>query len=403
VPSTALEEFSGWIHGHEDEYRVARLPSDMNSRMVNTTSTGNRGLVAQRKVELRREDNMFFEMLQNVIAPDDMRGFYNNRIKFTYATEGYPGKSQRSGLLLWVLIRERIFPLTKICTKDLETDLKDLTFEACNLNVDNLIIKIDDLVKRIEAEKRTTFDKDEYMNKIFEVLGTYQQEDLIFELRIQKSAYNNGKTSSAEAVEALKTCYKTAVAAKTWGNIDVTKKNITLLTTKIAAQAKEIARLKTSSGGGTKPPAIQSGNKKPNNKDTTDTAWMVIFDGTTKEDTHGNEYEWCQLCGPGRNKGTPAGMYMKAPHNHTEWLIQKKAKQEERLAHKQNKTQPVHDSSAKRKHSKNDTAEKASTDSKKLKLKLAESIVEGLTTHMSISANDARTFVENQLAEFDDE
>ena len=47
------------------------------------------------------------------------------------------------------------------------------------------------------------------------------------------------------------------------------------------------------------------------------------------------------------------------------------------------------------------TAEKASTDSKKLKLKIANSLVEGLTTHMSISAHDARTFVKNQLAEFD--
>jgi hypothetical protein len=46
------------------------------------------------------------------------------------------------------------------------------------------------------------------------------------------------------------------------------------------------------------------------------------------------------------------------------------------------------------------TAEKASTDSKKLKLKIANSLVEGLTTHMRISANDAHTFVENQLAEF---
>jgi hypothetical protein len=204
-------------------------------------STGNCGLVAQRKVKLRREDNMFFEILQNIISPNNMRGFYNSRDKFTYEIEGYPGKSQRSGLLLWVLIREKIFPLTKICTKDLETDLKDLTFEACNLNVDNLIIKIDDLIKRIEAKKRTPFDKDKYMAKIFDVLGTYQQEDLVFELRIQKSAYNNGKTSSAEAVEALKTCHKNAVAAKTWGNIDFTKNNTTLLTTKIAAQEKEIA------------------------------------------------------------------------------------------------------------------------------------------------------------------
>ena len=40
VPSTVLEEFSGWIHGHEDEYHAARAPSDMTSRMVNTMSPG---------------------------------------------------------------------------------------------------------------------------------------------------------------------------------------------------------------------------------------------------------------------------------------------------------------------------------------------------------------------------
>ena len=107
------------------------------------------------------------------------------------------------------------------------------------------------------------------MAKIFDVLGTYKEEDLVFELHMQKSAYNNGKTSSAEAIEALKTCYKNAVTAKTWGNLDVTKKDITLLTTKITEQEKEMTCLKTSSGGGTKLPTKQAGNKKLSNKDTT--------------------------------------------------------------------------------------------------------------------------------------
>jgi hypothetical protein len=228
------------------------------------------------------------------------------------------------------------------------------------------------------------------MAKIFDVLGTYKQEDLVFELRMQKSAYNNGKTSSAEAVEALRTCYKNTVAAKTWGNIDVTKNNITLLTTKIAAQAKEIARLKTSSGGGT--------NQKPHDKDDTDRSWLLIYDGTMKEDLHGNEYVWCKLCGPGRSKGTPQGMYMKSPHDHKEWLAKKKAKQEEYKAFKT--TKKPQQESIKRKETDTGKAEKASTDSKKLKLEIADSLVEGLTTHMSISEHDARTFVKNQLKEF---
>ena len=369
----------------------------MVSRMINTLSAGNTGLVAQRKVELRREDNMFFEMLQNIISQEDMRGFHGMRSKYTYATEGYPGKTERSGLLFWVLIRERIFPLTKICTKDLETELKELSFEDCNLSVDNLIIKVDDLVKRIEAEKRTTYDKDEYMAKIFEVLGTYKQEDLVFELRMQKSAYNNGKISSAEAVEALKTCYKNAVAAKTWGNLDVTKQDITLLTTKISEQAKEINRLKSATGGNTKQPTKQSGHKKPKDKNqaSADKTWMVTYAGVAKKEYAGDTYEWCVLCGPGRNKGTPTGMYMKAPHKHKEWLAQKTARQQEYEALKQKKQMQQE---SKRKGS---VADGKGSDEKKLKLKLADSFVEGLTTHMSISANDARKFVSSQLERFE--
>jgi hypothetical protein len=166
------------------------------------------------------------------------------------------------------------------------------------------------------------------------------------------------------------------------------------------AKEKEIARLKTSSGGGTKSSTKQSGNIKSSAKDNTDKSWLVNFACTTKKDSNGDAYEWCKLCGPGRSKRSPAGKYMKSPHNHKEWLANKKAKQEGFKTAKKKK-KPQHDLSAKHKDTDTGTAEKASTDSMKLKLKIADSIVEGLTTHMSISAHDARTFVKNQLAEFD--
>ena len=80
-------------------------------------------------------------------------------------------------------------------------------------------------------------------------------------------------------------------------------------------------------------------------------------------------------------------------------MAKKLAKQEEFKAAKKKK-QPRHDSSTKRKDMDTDKAEKESTDSKKMNLELAESIVDGLTTHMIISANNAHTFVDHQLAEF---
>jgi hypothetical protein len=90
---------------------------------------------------------------------------------------------------------------------------------------------------------------------------------------------------------------------------------------------------------------------------------------------------------------------MKSPHDHKDWLAKKKTKQEEYKAFKTTKKKPQQESN-KRKDTDTGTAEKASTDSKKLKLKIADSLVEGLTTHMSISEHDARTFVKNQLKEF---
>jgi hypothetical protein len=108
----------------------------------------------------------------------------------------------------------------------------------------------------------------------------------------------------------------------------MTKKDITLLTTKIAAQGKEIARLKTSSGGGTKLSTKPLGIKKLSNKDTTKKSWLLTFSGTTKKYSNGNAYKWCKRCGPGISKVSPEGMYMKSPHNHKKMLAKKQVKQE---------------------------------------------------------------------------
>ena len=88
-------------------------------------------------------------------------------------------------------------------------------------------------------------------------------------------------------------------------------------------------------------------------------------------------------------------MYMKAPHKHKEWLAQKTARQQEYEALKLKKQMQQE---SKRKGS---VADGKGSDEKKLKLKLADSVVEGLTTHMSISANDARKFVSSQLERFE--
>ena len=105
---------------------------------------------------------MFFEMLQIVISFEDMSGFYNIRSKIRSATKGFPGKSQQSGLLLWLLICERIFPLTKICTEDIETgsnNNKKMKLKLADSFVDSLTTHMN-----ISANDARTFVENQLAN-----------------------------------------------------------------------------------------------------------------------------------------------------------------------------------------------------------------------------------------------
>jgi hypothetical protein len=53
--------------------------------------------------------------------------------------------------------------------------------------------------------------------------------------------------------------------------------------------------------------------------------WMLARNtNTIKHPSQGYKLKWYKLCGPGHSKGTPAGMYMQAPHDHVKWLLSKK-------------------------------------------------------------------------------
>ncbi len=89
--------------------------------------------------------------------------------------------------------------------------------------------------------------------------------------------------------------------------------------------------------------------------------------------------KWCKLCGPGRSKGTPAGMYMHAPHDHAKWLLSKK----ESLAKFNAKKKSLKAKKSKAGDDNNST----NNDTKCLKL--SDSIINGLTTEIMIGDSKA--------------
>jgi hypothetical protein len=95
---------------------------------------------------------------------------------------------------------------------------------------------------------------------------------------------------------------------------------------------------------------------------------------TMKHPTKGYDMKWCKLCGPGRTKGTPPGMYMQAPQDHVKWLLTKKEKQAKFNAKK--KSLKVDKSKA------GDDTNSINKDAKRLKL--SDTIVNGLTTKIML-------------------
>ena len=109
-------------------------------------------------------------------------------------------------------------------------------------------------------------------------------------------------------------------------------------------------------------------------------SWEVTKStNTIKHSNKGYIMKWFKLCGLGRIKGTPAGMYMQAPHNHAKWLLTKKEKQAnfdaKKKALKADKSKAGDDTN--------------STNNDAKHLKLSDTIVNGLTTEMMLGDSKA--------------
>jgi hypothetical protein len=132
-------------------------------------------------------------------------------------------------------------------------------------------------------------------------------------------------------------------ATGTWANLIPSKLEITMFTTNLAKANVELNKMKLSGGGGSRGGGGGRGSgggsgggtgrgngnrgagKGGGGSNNEEHEWMLArTTNTIKHPTQGYKLKWCKLCGPGRSKGTPAGMYMQAPHNHAKWLRYKK-------------------------------------------------------------------------------
>jgi hypothetical protein len=291
------------------------------------------------------------------------------------------------------MMHEEIWPQTKVSTNNLETKLSKITFATCNTSVLTLITKMLDIKHQIKAEKGVTYKPDCFMMLLFDKLIGYNNEMFCYKFIAACSIYNKGKMTQDEVFEALKLVYRVEQATGTWANLMPSKHEITILTTNLA-KANIKFHMKSSGGGSGRVSGggrgggtgrdnsnhvAEEGGGGGNNT-AMSCAWMPArTTNTIKHPSQGYEMKWCKLCGPGRTKGNPTGMYMQAPHNHAKWLLSKK----ETLAKFNAKKKSL---KAKKPKAGDDND---STNNNVKRLKLSDSIINGLTTEIMVGDSEA--------------
>ncbi len=395
-----LRAYLSWFFGTEDELLATRkTPSDMVACLVNLEATGNQGLIVNHKVELCCKSVMLYHFLVNLLKTTEMTCYCMDQEEYTYIQEGDPTIKHFCSLNLWAMMREEIWPQTKVSTNDLKTKLSEITFAACNTSVPTLITKMLDIKRQIKAEKGVTYKPNCFMMLIFDKLSGYSNEMFCYEFIAACSAYNKGKMTHDKIFEALKSVCRTEQAAGTWADLMPSKFEITMLTTNLAKANAKLQKMKLLGGGGSRGGGGRRGGggdrgrgtgrgngnhaaKKSsggiNNKDR---EWILTrTTNTIKHPTKGYDMKWCKLCGLGRSKGTPADMYMYAPHNHAKRLLSKK----DSLAKLNAKKKILKAKKSKAGDDNNST----NNDTKHLKL--CDSIIDGLTTEFMIGDSEAR-------------
>ena len=107
----------------------------MAACMVNPDAPGNQGPVATRKIQLCRESVMLYHVLVNLLKTTEMIRFRMEQDEYTYVQDGDNSIQHYCGLILWSMIREEIWPMTKVSTDDLKRQLAELSFTECNTSV----------------------------------------------------------------------------------------------------------------------------------------------------------------------------------------------------------------------------------------------------------------------------
>jgi hypothetical protein len=141
-----LRTYLSWFFDAEDEQlAMCKTPSNMVACLVNLEANCNQGLFANHKVILPCKSVKLYHFLVNLLKTTKMTRYCMDQEEYTYVQEVDPNIKHFCGLNLSAMMREEIWPQTKVSTNNLETKFSEITFAACNTSIPALITKMLDI------------------------------------------------------------------------------------------------------------------------------------------------------------------------------------------------------------------------------------------------------------------
>ena len=376
-----VRSWSGWFMGSESQDLV--ISPDMTIKAIDPNKTGNQGLVNRYKIRLRRLSGALHFIAKNHLKRSSYNSFYPRKDLFLYKDET-TGREYVCGIIFLKLMIEVMKPHLVVDHRAKEKELEKMTLASYSGDVRRLLTSMQEKRDEIDTLRKdgVKFDDQRFLTLIFDRLSVAKCTDFTADIKAEKRKWVKDPSSIdiptviAETI-SLYTNYK---STGEWDAEVVDKDAV------IVALATDLKRANAAK------PSVKFDDK---NKRTFPPLpdWRITKKGPSY--THdGTKYDWCPHHGP-NNRGkdkTKSGMYMPSPHNHDDWLKDRKSKQAARDA--RNKDSSANKRKSSESDFKGDSGKRASS---KGKLSLAKSFKSALVSKVQLSDAEVQDIIDSAM------
>mmetsp|Transcript_10109 Transcript_10109/g.15019 ORF Transcript_10109/g.15019 Transcript_10109/m.15019 type:complete len:609 (-) Transcript_10109:104-1930(-) len=336
-------KFAGFIHGGLQDGLA--VPSKRVQKTLDLTTSGNDGLVANMKQQLRIRCDMLMTILQQVTNEASLNSLLAQKDLFTWTKET-DGTEFYCGLTVLWLIFELIEPKTVIDARDVEKIIEETTLiKDCDGDVRTYFSTVKKARDELHSRYGTDRMNDQRFTEIlFKNLNTVEQEHFKRFISTNYTTWLSEATIDLDKfMAAVDKIYTGLVTSQEWTTSAPEDPKVLALTTANKSMKKKLAKLTstTTSAGSTNGAGnFKDGKEMAGPQGSTGWSvekWRTIKKGDSITRPDGTQHFWCDKHYSGK------GLYMKPNvsdppgHDHAKWESFKDRQREKAAKRKKDK------------------------------------------------------------------